>query len=319
MRALPTAFVRAVQRIGSLLTLILLLSPGSARADCICNCDRRCPLDCTDYEVIYSTSGQPIHIRSIYTGISDQATNTLGTQSFPPGNQAILPAHGLFLQVSGNTVYNPPYHSPSGINPPPPTTPFGLIQISGNDTTRVQVTFHTDPLSSQPVMPTGFWTHVGIFGSGSGRFADGFWTINGIPVGGDIDPCRLPGVEFHGNSSDWLLVRVTLYDANGNPCGHEWVEDHATSFTLVGTSMTIPGVSTTSVVVPRVIFPDGIAGEDLNNSLPELLADHGLQFGPESQIQPLQAVPEPASVLLFSAGALGLFARGWRRRKASHA
>src|SRR5262249_38737089 len=142
---------------------------------------------------------------------------------------------------------------------------------------------------------------------------------DGIPVANNIDPCHLPGVIFQGNSSDWLLVRVTLYDANGNVCGHEWVEDHATSFTLVGSVVNLPGVSTASVVVPAAEFPDGIPLDQLNNGLPELLADHGLGFGPESPIQPLQAVPEPASVLMLSAGALGLFAYGWRRRMVSHA
>jgi hypothetical protein len=304
MSTSPRALARAGQVVGALLTLLPLLSPGGARADCVCNCDCRCPANCTDFEVIYTTTnGQPIHLTAIYTGISDQATNTNGTMSFPPGNQAVLPAHGLFLQVVGNTVYNPPYSSPP-TSAPPPTTPYNLIQVSGNDSTRVMVTFHTDPTSSQPVIPAGDWTHVGIFGSGRGRMVDSFWTSNGVPV--NSSQGHMPGVVFQGSSSNWLVERVTLYDAFGNPIGHEWVEDQATGFSLVGSGVDLYYSTAT------LISPTEIPLDQLNNELPG--------FGPESPVQVLAAsVPEPASVLLLGVGASGLFVYGWRRRKAGHA
>src|SRR5262249_14904499 len=86
-------------------------------------------------------------------------------------------------------------------------------------------------------------------------------------------------------------------------------------FSLVGSGVDLPGASDTSVVLPFAEFPDGIPLDQLNNELPELLMEHGLQFGPESPIRPLAATPEPASVLMLGTGALGLLAYGRRLAK----
>lgn len=145
---------------------------------------------------IVIVSPTTINLNDLYT-----ATSPLGssTQAFPP---------------SGHH-FGPPFPS--------------NFQVAGNGTNRVTVTFTGATFSA------GESTHVGFAETGSGaRIADSYWSNNGAPATG-MDG-RMPGIQFSGTSSSWLIERVTLYDslAGNNIIGHEWVEDQATSAVLKG-------------------------------------------------------------------------------------
>ena len=94
-------------------------------------------------------------------------------------------------------------------------------------------------------------------------------------------------MRFSGTSSEWLIVRVTDYDANHDVIGHNWTEQQASGFTLTGN----PGVNL-DVSYATMISPTEIPLDQLNENL--------VGFGPESPIMTLSATPEPSSLVLTS-------------------
>jgi hypothetical protein len=270
--------------VAPLLVVLALAWPGErALGDptCIINHDFVCPLTgANDFEVFYTSTGGPLNVTSIWDGISDQPQ--ANTKSFPPGNTAVPPAHGAFSQVSGNTV------TFMG-------NPISAIQISGNGTTSVAVTFSGTTFNAND------WTHVGIFGTGNARITDSFWTINGVPVFSNDG--HMPGVAFTGTSTSWLIVRVTIYDALNNVIGHEWAEEQATADSLTGSG--VPLFVSTATMLSSTQIPLDQLNENLGG------------FGPESPITPLPSLPEPSSLALAGAGLLGLALARARSRRAT--
>jgi hypothetical protein len=209
--------------------------------------------------------------------------------------------------VSSNVPVNAfPPGSPSSdveLNVDPPTgavsyngVPVTNITVSGQDTTQVTVTYTGTSFSA------GQWAHVGIIGTGATTAAmeNSYWTKNGTPVASTEG--HQPGVEFSGTSTDWLVVRVTDYDAMGNVIGHNWSDAQASNFSLVGN----PGVDL-FVSCATMLSPTEIPLDLLNEGL--------TGFGAESSIMPLTApVPEPSS-LVAALGVLGMSGYAWARRR----
>jgi hypothetical protein len=241
------------------------------------NQDMTCPTTgVNDYEVVY-TSSTAFTVGQIWVGPSDQPHSD--TNAFYPGTAT----QGEFATVSsnGSVTYN--------------GNPVPNITVVGNGTKDVAVTF------TGTTFTAGQWTHVGIFGTGASHasIANAYWTINGSPVN-SLDGHQA-GVKFTGTSSNWLLVRVTDYNAADQVIGHNWTEAQATGFTLVGN----PGVNL-NVSYATMISPTQIPLDQLNENL--------TGFGTESSIMTLSSTPEPSSIVLASLGVLGLAAYARYRR-----
>jgi hypothetical protein len=281
------------------LAAVLLSPSANARANSVPNIINHDfeapPTGANNLEVAYvSTTSSPIDITQIFTGVSDYS-GALSTGSFYPGNQAMAPAHGEFADVSGNTV------SYGG-------SMISSIQISGNDTTRVTVTF------SGTTFTAGEWTHVGIRGTGSARIADSSWSMDTTEVSGPYG--HMPGITFSGTSSNWLIVRVTEYSSS-NPSdviGHEWSEQQASGFSLTGSGVPL------YVSYATYLSNTQIPLDALNN---DFVDNQGNSYNPQlqqadgsPQLLPA-AVPEPATLLMAGTGALALLVFRPGRKKGS--
>jgi hypothetical protein len=278
------ALMRAA-RLSIAVAVVVASSAVVARAGllpCEHNGDMVCPVNgANDYEVVY-TASMPFSVGQIYVGPSDnQSIPPSDENSFPPGT----PSQGQMVDVSasGTVTYN--------------GTPISNITVSGNGTDQVTVMYSGTTFSD------GQWTHVGIRGTGTthATIANAYWTINGVQVSSLAG--HQAGVDFSGSSTDWLIVRVTDYDSLGDVIGHNWSEEQASGFTLLGN----PGVDL-YVSYATMISSSEIPLADLNEGL--------TGFGTESPIMTLTApAPEPSSLVVASVGALSLIASAWIRSR----
>jgi hypothetical protein len=281
---------------------VLVLMSGRARGDltpCLNNAQFTCPSPSNQFTVVY-VSNTIINIEQIYVGTSDNPSLT-PTLSFEPGD---LPGHtgtnGDFVMVSPNGTLTDTNSSDPNVSQ--------YIQVSGNQTDRVTITFTVVPDTSlggsysTNLFPQGYGTHVGIRGDGSVRVADSYWSNGGTAA--NSSDGHLPGVNFSGTSIDWLVTRVSIYDSSGNVIGQEWEEQQAASFSLTGSNVPL------YVSYATLLSPTQIPLEDLNNSL--------TGFGSESPVVRLAAaaVPEPSGLVIASIGILGMLGYAWSRRGA---
>jgi hypothetical protein len=247
------------------------------------NLDQVCPTNgINQYTIVYLSTGA-LNIQQLWVGPAESGTIPPSQkESFPPGTST----QGQFLDVSSNGTITQQSNG----------DPVTNITVSNNDTSKVTVTFTGTTFNA------GDWTHIGVNGTGSSvHVEDSWWSTSGTESS-SIDGHQ-PGVTFQGTSTNWEIVRVTLYDPQDNVIGHEWVEQQATGFVLTGSSVPLD-VSTATMISPTEIPLD-----QLNGNL--------TGFGPESGIMTLSAMPEPSALILASVGFLGvlIYARASRRHK----
>jgi hypothetical protein len=298
---------RKLRTVFLVLGTLVAIATGNARAGHIClvNCDFVCPsAPCDQFTIVCTPRGlDNINITQLYLGKSDQPR--ANTQAFPPADKPPpppAPQNGEFITVSGNRVTSPPDAAQ-------------FIQVSGNGTNSLQVTLNT---RDHTPFPQGYWTHVGFFDNSPGdqntaKIKDSWWSYNGNQVNSELG--HMPGVKFQGTSSDWFIVRLTLYDRAGDVIGHEWAEQQDSGFSLIGSGVPLY-VSTATFVSPTQIPLDA-----LNNDFKD---NQGKQYNPTPvqldgppQLLPA-AVPEPGTLTLLGTAALtGLSYFGWRRRMAT--
>ncbi len=263
--------------------LILAAGPDLVQAgsiQCLCNCDQECPVNGAGEFTVKCIAKNAVDVTQIFVGPPDESSIPPShRKAFPPGTST----QGVRLNVSSNGTITNPSTGMTVTN----------ISISGNDSTHVTVTYTGTTFNQND------WTHVGLVGMGNGvTISNSYWSVNGTSV--NSGPGHQAGVGFKGTSSNFLLVRVTDYDANNNVIGHEWAEQQATGYALTGSTVPL------RVSMATMESPTEIPINQLNGDL--------TGFGPESPITTLNAVPEPSSLILVSLGFAGLFAYSRIRR-----
>jgi hypothetical protein len=274
----------------------LALVPVGVWADttCLSNDQCLCPSPCDQLTMVY-VSSSAINVQEIYVGTSD-TPSLVPTLSFEPGDIHSDPpraTHGDFISVQPDGTVADEASSPVNVNP--------YVKVTGNQTDRVTITFTVQPDTSlggqfsTGLFPAGYSTHVGIRGTGRAVLADQHWSKSGTPTSGPDG--HMPGVNFTGQSpgDKWMIVRTTMYSAlsGGAVIGEQWTEEQATGFSLTGSS--VPLYVSSNYFLSNTEIPL----EDLNHSLDS-------NFGLDSPIVQLNAAPEPSSLVLVSAGVIGM-------------